>query len=267
MTSGFLFFARYATFKVKCKPMNKTSIDIVVGATGGIGEEFTKILAREAVRPVICLVRRLEDARKLFADFPTVEPVYCADLTDQEVVDACISDLASKGYVPVRVFLAAGSFKWDNDSRKQNYPSVAEIADMLDKANFMTKDTVQKALKKVFPTDIKGMTVLFLGSQAANFAEDDERRVNRTTGFKEEGYVISMQKVARLAHTLQEQVGKEDGFGRVILEEPGLIDTPMAREEFTPETIGNQIDWSTVVSPENYAKLVFAQHNLYQKAA
>jgi NAD(P)-dependent dehydrogenase (short-subunit alcohol dehydrogenase family) len=237
--------------------MNNKVIDIVIGATGGIGEGFVRHLAEENRNPVSCPVRRLEDAQKMFEGLPVI-PMYCQDLSQQEHVDAYIKSLAGQGYIPNRIFLAAGSFKWDNDSRVENYPSPAEIADMLYRANCLTKKTVIDALKKYYPDTTRLMTVVIVGSQAANFAETDERRINRATGFKEEGYIASMQKVAELYHQLE----REGDFGRVILEEPGIIDTPMARTEFVPETIGTQINWFNEVSPENYTRLVLVKHKL-----
>ncbi len=95
---------------------------------------------------------------------------------------------------------------------------------------------------------LKNTEVILISSHAAHFDIDHSWRKN------EEGYVIAMSEASALGTKWQ----ASGIFKRFILEEPGLIDTLMARTEFTKETIGEDPDWDTIMKPREYAETVLS---------
>ncbi len=241
---------------------------VVTGANGGIGEAYVRQFY-EAGYDVDAPVRKIDAAQELFKTIK-VHLDFCADLSIQKHVDLYFENLASRGIVPSIIPLTAGTFAWDNDKRpdkqlknKDGIPfTVREIAEFLYKMNVDTKSTVINSLISIYPKDLKQIKIIWTSSQAANFKDFDPKRLNEKTGYKEEGYIASMLASSDCARALK----KRDIFGDIILDEPGLINTIMAQESFTLETIGEIIEWDTIPTPEVYVRQLLRE-NQYRLAA
>lgn len=228
---------------------------LVTGTTGGIGGALADLLL-ECGYEVLAPVRSVDKAKEYFGDKIGVH-IEKVDLESQESVNEYLKSLLSRKMIPCLSMLTAGTFKWDSSygfpSKEENeQKSIIELK----KINCGTKETFVNGFRQIFPQEmLLTMDLLLVGSQAANFSESDFRRRN------EEGYVQSMKAVKALG-IWTESLGI---FKSVSIDEPGLIDTPMARQEFNKDTIGEDPDWSKVVSPENNAAVVLAKIGYLQK--
>lgn len=225
---------------------------LVGGATGSAGFAIAQECLKQGFE-VYALVRDIKRAEEMFmVDGKRDLRVYLYDgfdLEDSESVNQFISTMSSVDVYFDAVVLAAGSFEWDNDKRIENPKTAEQVANDLMNANFKTKVAVIKSLKKLPKSSNKKTKVGLVGSHAANFSEDDPKRLNVKTGYKEEGYIASMKAVAKLARDLQE----EGIFDEIYLFEPGLINSPLAHKQFNEITIGENPPWDEIQTPEDFA--------------
>ncbi len=229
-------------------------IALVTGGTGGIGEAVIRELVETEKWRIITPVRKYDDARKKYEGLADVEIVQIADLGNQKLVNEMMKGFQEKGIGFDALLQTAGSFEWDNDKRKMNQPGVImksaeQVESDLNHANFRTKETIWIASLEYFKDSLKNISIGVVGSHAATFAEDNPLRINVETGYKQEGYVLSMQLVSSNTKRLAE----ENIYKNVYLYEAPLIDTPMAHREFTKETVGKDPDWRFVKSPKQAA--------------
>lgn len=225
---------------------------LVGGATGSAGYAIAQEFLKQGFE-VYAMVRDIKRAEEMFmVDGKRDLRVYLYDgfdLEDSESVNQFISTMPAIDIYFDEVVLAAGSFEWDNDKRIENPKSKEQVAIDLKNSNFQTKVAVVDSLKKLPKNLNKKTKIGLVGSHAANFAEDDPRRLNLKTGYKEEGYIASMKAVAKLARDLQE----EGIFEEVYLFEPGLINNPLAHKQFNEITIGENPPWDEIQTPEDFA--------------
>ncbi|HRH30502.1 MAG TPA: NAD-dependent epimerase/dehydratase family protein [Candidatus Paceibacterota bacterium] len=225
---------------------------LVGGATGSAGFAIAQEYLKRGY-DIYAMVRDIKKAEEMFkVDGKRDLRVYLYDgfdLEDSNSVNVFISNMSDVDVYFDAVDLAAGSFEWDNDRRIENPKTAEQVANYLMNANFKTKVSVIESLKKLPKNINKKTKVGLIGSHAANFAEDDPRRLNLKTGYKEEGYIASMQAVAKLAKDLQ----KEGIFAGVYLFEPGLINSPLAHKQFNEITIGENPPWDELPTPEDFA--------------
>lgn len=224
--------------------MNKKTI-LITGASGGIGGAVAWKFLRKGWN-VIALVRDLKkNETQELMKHPGATVVKC-DLESYESIDMHIGMLVRDGVTFDRVFLGAGTFLWD-DGFPGGEKTREEVAVLLYLANVMTKLTVLAALRT--HCDTSKIDIHIVSSHAARFDKDHAFRNGK---YKEEEYVEKMLAVSTLAESLQ----AERVFASVTLLEPGLINTDMAKNAFTPDRVG-PIDWSTVDTPEVYIEKVF----------
>ena len=233
----------------------KTKTALITGATGGLGSAVVKHLSPENWL-VHAPVRDEKKARTLhIADNIVFE--HCQDLADEKYVELYIRSLRNQTSELDLVALTTGTFEWDNDTRGGEIENLSEhlkeVKERLWRANVLTKEPLLNSLIRNFGPALKNTDLYIVGSQAANFAKDDPRRLNEDTKFSEEYYIQSMQKVAKLGWQMYEL----KLFKNVYLFEPGLIDTEMARLAFTVKTIHHAIDWSKVDTPAMAAEKMF----------
>jgi NAD(P)-dependent dehydrogenase (short-subunit alcohol dehydrogenase family) len=237
--------------------MENTKTAFVTGATGGIGEAVVRRFVSLGYR-VIAPVRKLEEAKSKYEGMP-VDLFLCADLGDQGLVNELFTTLKIQNVSLDVVALTAGAFAWDNDKRKgDKMKSVEQVAKDLYHANVATKDTIVTALVDFYKESLSSIDLVVVSSQAATFSENDPKRLNEKTGFKEEGYIHSMQIVSGTAKSLKQR----NIFKSVFLYEPGLIDTPLAREAFSLETIGEELDWEVIMKPDEAATTMLTEAGL-----
>lgn len=225
---------------------------LVGGATGSAGFAIAQEYLKRGY-DIYAMVRDIKKAKEMFkVDGKRDLRVYLYDgfdLEDSSSVNQFISTMSAVDVYFDAVVLAAGSFEWDNDKRIENPKTAEQVANDLMNANFKTKVAVVDSFKKLPRKLSKKTKVGLIGSHAANFTEDDPRRLNLKTGYKEEGYIASMQAVAKLAKDLQ----KEGIFAGVYLFEPGLLNNPLGHNQFNKETIGEDPNWDELPTPEDFA--------------
>lgn len=232
---------------------NKTAF--LTGGSGGIGQCVAEELLQDNWQ-VIMAVRKYDEMVKKYAG-RNVEVIACADLGNFELVNGIFRDLRTRNVVIDELYLTAGAFEWDNDMRLGDKMKPAEqVARELLHANLTTKETVWIALQEHYKDSLKAMLMGVVGSHAATFAEDDFRRINVETGFKEEGYILSMVPVSTTTRRLLPL------FKGGYLYEAPLIDTEMARKQFNKTTIGHDPDWATVLKPRDAAKFLIQNTRL-----
>lgn len=230
-------------------------IALVTGGNGGIGEAVIRELSKTGEWKIIAPVRKYEETKILFAGLVDVEVLQVSDLGDQDVVNAMFRNFRDKNIMFNSIILTAGAFGWDNDKRKgAEMKSAEQVKADLYHANVKTKLTIWKALGEIYGDHLANTMMGVVSSQAAQFKEDDPLRLNLTTGFKEEGYVLSMKEVSDETTSMIES----GLYKNIFLYEAPLIDTLMAQREFTLETVGVEIDWNTVMKPKEAGAILLA---------
>jgi NAD(P)-dependent dehydrogenase (short-subunit alcohol dehydrogenase family) len=228
--------------------MEKQKIALVTGVTGGIGGAFAKFLIGLGYL-IFAPVRNEAKALEIFGDNPSVTFEEC-DLENDEAVLKYIQNVAKEGIVFDLVILAAGQFKWDNEFIGADMEEKEKNAkDELTKANLLTKATFIYALQTVYNDRLHETEIWLISSQAADFAENDPKRLNVETGYKQEGYIYNMYKIA---YELGPKLTEQGMYKRVVVLKPDLIDTPGARKEFSKKTIGFDPDWPNIQSSDEY---------------
>ncbi|MEN9582446.1 MAG: short chain dehydrogenase [Candidatus Parcubacteria bacterium] len=216
---------------------------LLTGATGGIGSAIAKLLMLLGYT-IYAPIRNLEKAKLIFGENPNIH-FSLVSIESHVDTKSYISGLYKQGIVFDLVILAAGDFVWDakfpgqtDDEKKQN------AIDRLMVVNYVTSETVIEALLEEC-TNLSEVTLVIISSQAANFEESHPKRVG------EEGYVVSKAKLSALGKRLKES----KKFFEVLIEEPALVGTQKAKDEFTTDTIGATPDWEKEEKkPEEYAE-------------
>ena len=232
--------------------MINMKIGVITGGTGGIGGEgFATVLSPTST--LFLPVRKIDSPEALALRNLKNTHVSECNVEDKEATLRYFQELSIKAPRLDFVILAAGTFKWD-----KNFPGATQAEreqqaiEFLTRVNLYTKETVVEALRKAYGEKLKNTILIIVISHAARFGVDHPWRKG------EEGYVQAMAKVLLFGEKL-----KEEGiFKEVILLEPGLVDTPMARAEFTKETIGEDPDWGTVPKPLEYTTSVLNETEL-----
>lgn len=237
---------------IKTHLMKTKKTALVTGATGGIGGAIARKLLAKGYA-VYALVRGdTTKAHNQFASHPDIVFAQCT-LTDSESVHGQIREWREQGIAFDRVYLAAGRFAWDDTFTGETPEQKRQSAiTALNLDNYLTKETVIDALLELYGAQCAQMLVTLITSQAADFKEDDPRRVN------EEGYVQSMVRVVELGLLLR-KLGK---FTDVVIEKPPLVNTNGVRDKFTEQTIGKNPAWDNpgeVLQPDQYADAVLAR--------
>lgn len=235
--------------------MNKKTT-IITGASGDIGGACARFFAQRQYRtilPVRNMGKPESQALMLLPDSLVIP----ADV--EQIGDAMrlFQIIKNDNIVPERLFLTTGLFLWDDGFplRNKEEPMTAqEAADFLEVANVKTKENTIAALRSLYQGDLKNMVIEVVGSHAAGFGPDHEFR---NGPYRQEGYVHAMQKVCAFAESLR----ASGDFKEVVLHEPPLIDTSMARAAFTPERAPD-IDWSKAIKPDDYILSIYENTEL-----
>lgn len=231
----------------------------ITGATSGLGEAAVQIY-KENGYDVYVTARsaKYEEAKEKLGALG-IHVYRCDDLGNQEMVSQLFKELAGEGVVFSKAILAAGAFAWDNDTREgKPKKTVEQVAAELRHANFETKKSVIHAMRTTYSqSDLRSMELLQIASSAADFGPNDPKRLNISTGFKQEGYITSMKLVDAFGHDLDAQ----GIFKRALVDKPPLTDTPLAHEAFCVETIGEEINWRNIPSAYNYMAVTLKKHD------
>ncbi len=210
--------------------MEKTGI--ITGASGGIGGAFAKYFLEKNYK-IYAPVRDTLRVSKNIAGHQLLRS-FKADITSKKAMCEALKKTKS---IPTVVVLSAGTFAWDTE-----FPNQAKAIKQLTAINTTSKKTFVTALVKTYGKKLDETTLIMMGSHARTFLKSDPRRKN------EEGYVQSMLGLYYFGKELR----KKKIFKEVIVFEPGLIDTPLARKKFTKETIGETPNWKEVPTPRQY---------------
>lgn len=216
----------------------------VSGGTGGIGGAAVHDYVRRGWR-VIAPVRDLQKPEaQALTTLPLVDVFRC-NVEDSREVSQLIQSLKNDRIILNELFLAAGTFLWD-DGFPGPLKTAEEVETLLLRANLETKTNVIAALDRFYPDEVSDLTIHLMSSHAANFPPDHPFR---NGPYREEKYVFSMAKVSGLGHQLR----ISGRYKEVITYEPGLINTLMAQKAFTVERVG-LIDWDVIPTPEQYIR-------------
>ena len=220
---------------------------LVTGASSGIGRAIAVALAQDGY--FVFLVARNEARLQETLEAVGGEQHGAIMITD--VTDPCsIQRLGAQVHARTKrldiLVNAAGMFMWDNNPNGDGKEAVIARLELV---NFISKVMMCHMFSLALYNTGGGGVIVNVSSQAANFADDDPRMEN------EHGYVFSMRQVSKwhkglLTHSIAYYGGKV----KLVLLEPGLIDTPLARANFTAETIGEDPDWSQVPTPEQFVQ-------------
>jgi NAD(P)-dependent dehydrogenase (short-subunit alcohol dehydrogenase family) len=223
---------------------------LIIGGSGGIGGAVARLFQKHGWKVYLLLrsVTKLEV--KELISLENVYPYECNPQNKEDVEDTFLLFKEQDIHFDL-VFHSAGTFLWDDGFPSKTPMSVEEVKKALTEANFVTKQNIVKALRDFYSQELKNIKQYIVSSHAAKFAPGSPYRTGQ---FKEESYVEVMTKVSELG----ENLNKEGNWGEVVVLEPGLINTEMAKEAFTEERIG-KVDWSTIQSPEEYADAVFPE--------
>lgn len=229
--------------------MNFMKNMILTGGSGGIGGAVAKLFLDHSWH-IHLLLRSFESPFiQDFMKLPNVS-VYKSDPENSELTLSTIQSLKNDGIIPDFVFHSAGTFLWDDGFPKQKRPYL-EVRDILLRANVQTKASPVKAIESVYKDSLSNIEQAFVGSHAANFAQDGPERTGK---YREEAYVESMAIVQNMAKVLLDS-GK---YKNIFLFEPGLVNTGL-NEAFTKERVGYEIDWTTVPTAKKYAETIFPE--------
>ncbi len=226
--------------------MNKKTI-LVTGATGGIGGAAARYLVSQG-HTVIAPVRSLSkpEAQALLK-ISGIHVLLC-DVENRQQTRELFQELKNDKYPIDRVFLAAGVFLWDDGFPGPILP-FDEVQSLVDRANYVTKENIVDAVAEFY--DTSRIMLEIVGSHAADFIEGHPFRKGETI------YADTMLAVRNYAHELN----TSNRWGSVVLYEPGLIDTSMARAAFTPERAPD-IDWSKAIKPHEYILSIYPNTEL-----
>ena len=226
---------------------------LITGVSGEIGGATARLFQSRGWG-VYLLLRSFEkpDVQQMM-QLPNVH-VFKVDLESTASIETTLQSLHHEGIRFTVVFHGAGMFLWDDGYPAYALPQPFEtVRDILFRANVQTKNTVVEAFEKVYQDQLKNVIQVFIGSHAANFTADGPERTGK---YKEEGYVVhAMLPVQKKAHALHAAGVYKD----VLLFEPGLVNSDMARKAFTEERVEYRIDWSTVDTPAQYAQKMFPE--------
>ena len=265
-------------------PLAKTGWHaIVIGASRGIGLGFSKVL-RQRGYDVLMVSRHPSDLATAVTEVEKVasergSPAvfsFAVDCTEKSKV-FLLRDYVNTVFGPGRGAISvlvnsAGSFQWDKDITGD-----LDATKVLTAANLYTKQhTFQMMIPFLLtpnyaplPSVSKEETplvkretfprIVLVGSQAGKpgFKEEIESREGPGAVDGEQGYINAMVALRKWALGMKSVFAKK---GIVVeLVEPGLIDTAMARREFSHFPIV----WDDIIKPEAYARSVFG----YEHAA
>ena len=218
---------------------------IVVGATGEIGGAIASLLVEKDFH-VICFGRDKTKLSSLKKDLGENVSTFSVDLRDTENLEMMISDIKLQYKKIDLVVGAAGFFEWDNES-----PSLLSAISKISEANFDSKARFYDSFKEVFKP--KGVVFKFVGSHIADeklFSDSDIEK------FGEVAYAYAMKNLRKWVA----QKKREDIDNTILISEPGLIDTAMARRKFTKERLGYEPDWQREsLKPEDYANIFWKE--------
>jgi NAD(P)-dependent dehydrogenase (short-subunit alcohol dehydrogenase family) len=226
--------------------MNKKTI-FVSGATGGIGGAAAQYFVSQG-HTVIAPVRSLAKAEaQALLKINGIHVLVC-DVENRQQTRELMQQLKNDNYAIDQVFLAAGVFLWDDGFPGSLLP-FDEVQNLVWRANYVTKENMVDALAEFY--DTSRIMLEIVGSHAADFIEGHPFRKGETI------YADTMLAVRTYAHELT----TSNRWGSVVLHEPGLIDTSMARAAFTLERAPD-IDWSKAIKPDDYILSIYATTEL-----
>lgn len=224
--------------------MENQKVVLITGASDGIGRAIARALAKEGGFTLILVARRLGLLQELAESLkPTPISTFSVDVTHFLQVSELAHAVKEKFHRLDLLVNAAGTFKWDDDPLLEQEPG------FLLQINFQAKQRMFEAFRKLL-IKFRG-TVVNIGSWVGDL---DNPKVKRLDLSQEQAYVESMRKL----HKWHQRVQKEfEGAGvKMLLLEPGLVATEMAKREFARLV---DIDWNQALTPEQFAQTVLEQ--------
>ena len=216
-----------------------------------------------------------------------------ADCSSASSCDKLVSHIRGGSAVALMVN-CAGDFRWDSAAQDSLPRGTRNVSQYLFRSNLATKRTACKLLMPLMAsgstTPDDGGTVVIVGSAAGapGFKEAVEAREGKGAVDDEKAYIACMTQVRLFAEKLraggplgnkkrtnnsnssQKTEKKEEAAAavamsgaqqqtcnsrRVVLLEPGMVNTAMARREFSK--LG--IDWHTIPTPDVYVESVIQE--------
>ena len=235
--------------------MNKDmkKVAIVTGATGDIGRAIVAEAIQEGYY-VLAFGRDTVKLHEILESFGEQNvATFSVDLSDEDKLRDMLSDVSMMFPQIDLVIGAAGTFKWDDTFPGETEEEKKENAiKFLKEVNCDSKIRFDKILHKVYGNKISPLEALVSShiTDPKKFSEKD------IIDFKEVGYFTSMKGVDDFVFERKNDPTETWTYMKV---NPGLVDTDMARNSFTRERIGRDIDWENeAMSPEMFAKDLFA---------
>lgn len=237
-------------------------VAIVTGATGDIG----RAIVAEAVGQGYYVLAFGRDTAKLHEILESFSEenvsTFSVDLSDEDKLRDILSDVSMMFSQIDLVIGAAGTFKWDDTFPGETEEEKKENAiKFLKEVNCDSKIRFDKILHEAYGQKISPLEVLVSShiTDPKKFSEKD------IVEFKEVGYFTGMKGVDDFV--LERQNDPTETWTYLGVN-PGLVDTDMARNSFTRERIGRDIEWENeAMSPDMFAKDLFADIAIQNKKA
>ena len=267
-------------------PSSQNPLAVVIGGSSGIGRAFARTLYLRGFDVLIvarsiknlraatahCMEQEVDDAKEVSNSvswFP-------ADCSSASSCDKLVSHI--RGNKISLLVNCAGDFRWDSATSESLPKGVHSVSQHLFRSNLATKRTACKLLMPLMaaPPALNGTrssigAIVIVGSAAGapGFKDAVEAREGEGAVDDEKAYIACMTQVRLFAERLRSgevprkrqkkkkelaaPVTSNAGTNRrIVLLEPGLVNTEMARREFSK--LG--IDWAKIPTPNAYVESV-----------
>ncbi|MBI2588219.1 SDR family oxidoreductase, partial [Candidatus Berkelbacteria bacterium] len=218
---------------------------LITGASDGIGRAIVQALVKQGGFTLLLVARRVELLQELAVEIQKgggKAVAFPSDVTHFLQVNE-LARQVKDGFRRLDLLInAAGTFKWDNDPLLDDEPG------FLEQVNFRAKKMMIEAFRDML-VQSRG-TIVNIGSWVGDSENPEVKKLNLS---EQSAYVTSMRKLHQW-HQRHQSEFQVAGI-KILLMEPGLVATEMAKREFA----NMPIDWSKVPTPDEFAKSVLLE--------